>query len=91
MHPNEGNRYKDILLDHINPGIPGTAHKRSSYRFAAKMAFSIYSLKVIPSLAARCLINLLARRDSFICIRTFPVLGRPRERFFAGFCTPRGV
>ena len=52
------------------------------------MALSMYSLREMPSLAARRFIKLLARHDSFTCIRTFPVRGRPRGRFFAAFCTP---
>jgi hypothetical protein len=55
----------------------------------SKTARSIYSLREIPSLVALCLINLLAWGDSLICIRTFPVRGRPRGRFFVAFCTPR--
>jgi hypothetical protein len=85
--PSETNALRPICLE--NESL-STAHWRSSHRFAPRTALSIYSLREIPSLAARCFINLLARRDSFICIRTFPVRGRPRGRFFAAFCTPRG-
>jgi len=57
------------------------------HRVARNTALSTYSLSEIPSLVASSLINLLAWLDSFTCIRTFPVRGRPRGRFFAAFFT----